>query len=215
MEACGKGPGADCPGIKNTFAERADGKRGRGETDIMFDYMMDIDDILDFYHTDYVVLEGDSGANCPAIITGRTIEQLDAQYDERILAVSGVISETLEQYRGLPIINGMTEAEKLVDRIEEKTPDRMPNYSAECCTACGTDCPHSERNGSGIRLYTEGRGCTSLYKRNRASHGALCKKHDPQRLSENWTGIKRERKLQLNSADQGAGSYFMRRTRVP
>lgn len=114
--------------------------RGRGETDIMFNYTLDIETILDFYQQDYVVLEGDSGANCPSIITGRTRAQLDEQYDDRVIAVSGVISETLTEYRGLPVINGMTDAESLVDLIEKKTPERMPNYPAECCTACGTDC---------------------------------------------------------------------------
>ena len=58
----------------------------------------------------------------------------------RTIAVSGVISESLKTYRDLPVINGMTEIEKLVDLIEEKTPERMPNYSADCCSACGTDC---------------------------------------------------------------------------
>ncbi|MCB6992633.1 molybdopterin-guanine dinucleotide biosynthesis protein MobB [bacterium 210820-DFI.6.37] len=114
--------------------------RGLRETDIMFDHTLDIDDVLDYYHQDYVVLEGDSGANCPVIITGRTVEQLDDQYNDRTIAVSGVISASLKSYRDLPIINGMTDIEKLVDLIEEKTPERMPNYSADCCTACGTDC---------------------------------------------------------------------------
>lgn len=114
--------------------------RGIRETDVMFDHTMDIDDILDFYDQDYVVLEGDSGANCPNIITGRTVQQLDDQYNELTIAVSGVISAELEEYKGLPIINGMTDVEKLVDLIEEKTPDRMPNYSPDCCTACGNGC---------------------------------------------------------------------------
>lgn len=114
--------------------------RGLSETDIMFDHTLDIDDVLDYYHQDYVVLEGDSGANCPVIITGKTVQQLDDQYNDRTIAVSGVISEELGSYRDVPVINGMTDVEKLVDLIEEKTPDRMPNYSADCCAACGTDC---------------------------------------------------------------------------
>lgn len=114
--------------------------RGFKETDVMFDHTLDIDDILDFYNQDYVVLEGDSGANCPNIITGTTIQELDDQYNELTIAVSGVISANLQEYKGLPIINGMTDVKQLVDLIEEKTPDRMPNYSTDCCTACGTGC---------------------------------------------------------------------------
>lgn len=114
--------------------------RGLSETDIMFDYAMDIDDLLDYYHQDYVVLEGDSGANCPVIITGRTTEELDEQLNDRTIAVSGVISEELDTYKGLPVINGRKNIEVLVDLIEEKTPQRMPNYPPNCCSACGTDC---------------------------------------------------------------------------
>lgn len=114
--------------------------RGLKETDIMFDHTLDIDKLLDWYTQDYVVIEGDSGANCPVIITGTTIEQLDQQVNGRTIAVSGVISETLDHYRDIPVINGKTEIEKLVDLIEEKTPERMPNYDPKCCSACGTDC---------------------------------------------------------------------------
>lgn len=114
--------------------------RGLRETDIMFDHTLDIDRLLDYYTQDYVVIEGDSGANCPVIITGKTQEQLDAQVNGLTIAVSGVISESLKTYQGLPVINGMTEIEKLVDLIEAKTPERMPNYSSDCCSACGTDC---------------------------------------------------------------------------
>ena len=114
--------------------------RGIKETNVMFDHTLDIERILDFYDQDYVVLEGDSGANCPNIITARTLEELDYQHNELTIAVSGVISAGLEEYHGLPIINGMTDVEKLVDLIEEKTPERMPNYSPDCCTACGMTC---------------------------------------------------------------------------
>lgn len=114
--------------------------RGIHETDVMFNYKMDIDDILDFYHTDYVVLEGDSGANCPNIITGKTIEDLDYQYNELTIAVSGVVANEINEYRDIPVINGVTDIKRLVDYIEEKAPNRMPNYSPDCCTACGMTC---------------------------------------------------------------------------
>ena len=114
--------------------------RGLSETDIMFDHTLDIDRLLDYYDQDYVVIEGDSGANCPVIITGKTEEQLAEQVNPLTIAVSGVISNERTSWSGLPVINGMTEIERLADLIEEKTPERMPNYSSDCCTACGTDC---------------------------------------------------------------------------
>lgn len=132
-------PGSNTDRHKKAGAETVTA-RGLKETDVMFDCTLGIERILDFYSQDYVILEGDSGANCPVIITGRTIRELDEIYNERTIAVSGVISETLQEYKGLPVINGMTEIETLVDLIVRKTPERMPNYAESYCTACGTDC---------------------------------------------------------------------------
>lgn len=114
--------------------------RGLKETDIMFGYPVDIERILDIYTQDYVVIEGMCDANCPNIITGMTTKQLDDQINPLTIAVSGVISNGLKEYRGFPVISALTEIERLVDLIEEKTPDRMPNYPEDCCTACGTGC---------------------------------------------------------------------------
>ena len=114
--------------------------RGRSETDIMFPYMLPIDQILDYYTQDYVVLEGDSGANCPIILTAREEAELDERMNDRVIAVSGVISERMTEYCGLPVINGLAETERLVDLIEAKTMERMPNVDSECCGHCGGDC---------------------------------------------------------------------------
>ncbi|MGE4485643.1 MAG: molybdopterin-guanine dinucleotide biosynthesis protein MobB [Oscillospiraceae bacterium] len=113
---------------------------GRHDTSVIFGGTVDIEKLLDIYTTDYVVLEGDSGANCPIIITGKTVEDLDEKYNGRVIAVSGVVSEKITNYRGLPIINGLTDIEKLVDLVEEKTPERMPNFAPDCCSGCGGDC---------------------------------------------------------------------------
>ncbi|NLD20057.1 MAG: molybdopterin-guanine dinucleotide biosynthesis protein [Clostridiales bacterium] len=114
--------------------------RGLTETDVMFEGAVDIEKILDMYDQDYVVIEGKCEANCPDIITGRTEEELAAQKGKLTIAASGVISNRISSYEDLPVINALENIEKLVSLIEEKTPERMPNYSADCCTACGTDC---------------------------------------------------------------------------
>jgi len=114
--------------------------RGLAETDIMLDSRIDIDKLLDMYDRDYVVIEGKCEANCPSIATAKTAEQLDEQITPLTIACAGVISNDITEYRGLPVINALDDAERLVDLIEAKTPERMPNYDADCCTACGTDC---------------------------------------------------------------------------
>ena len=101
---------------------------------------LDIEKILDGYDTDYVLLEGDSGANCPVILTGKTAEDLEFRWSDRAIAVSGIISSEINSYRTLPAINALTDVAKLVDLIIEKTPDRMPNFPAGSCGGCGGDC---------------------------------------------------------------------------
>ena len=59
------------------------------------------------------------------------------------MVISGTFAEQFilpAEYNGLPIINAFTLIEELVDFLEENVPERMPNYPADCCTACGSDC---------------------------------------------------------------------------
>lgn len=111
--------------------------RGLSETDIMLPGSADIEEILENYTNDWVVLEGNSGANCPNIVTGKSTEELDEQINELTIGIAGVISKEMKEYKGLPVFNGMDEPEKLLDFIVDRTPERMPNYDKDCCIACG------------------------------------------------------------------------------
>ena len=107
---------ADSPGT-DTFKHMEAGAcrvtgRGIRETALITDRQMTIDEILKYYKEDFVILEGDSGLKCPTIITGRT--------DEAV-AVSGIIADSMTEYNGLPVINGVTEVKKLADLVEKKT----------------------------------------------------------------------------------------------
>ncbi|MEI3503861.1 MAG: hypothetical protein V8Q42_09520 [Anaerovoracaceae bacterium] len=43
---------------------------------------------------------------------------------------------SLQSTGGSLVINATTDIDRLVDLIEAKTPERMPNYSADCCMSC-------------------------------------------------------------------------------
>ena len=90
---------------------------------------MKIEEILKYYKEDFVILEGDSGMKCPNIITGRTTEDLDKRMDENTIGFTGIIAgnindddqtSNLKEYKGLPVINGITEVEKMADLVEKK-----------------------------------------------------------------------------------------------
>ncbi len=114
--------------------------RGYNETDILYKRMLSIEEILRFYHHDYVVLEGVTDSNVPKIITAHTIEEIDERLDDSVFAISGQIAKELTVYKGLPVINAMSNIEALVDLIEEKVFDKLPEFPKECCSSCGSSC---------------------------------------------------------------------------
>ena len=124
---------ADTPNT-DTYKHRKAGTRrvtarGTKDTAIYVDRQMKIEEILKYYKEDFVILEGDSGMKCPNIITGRTTEDLDKRMDENTIGFTGIIAgnindddqtSDLKEYKGLPVINGITEVEKMADLVEKK-----------------------------------------------------------------------------------------------
>ena len=94
--------------------------RGNNGTAIIMDRRMSIDEILKYYKEDFVILEGDLGISCPTIITGKTTEDVDKRMVPEAIAISGIISNDMKEYNGLPVINGITEVEKMADMVEKK-----------------------------------------------------------------------------------------------
>lgn len=116
---------ADTPGT-DTFKHMTAGAcrvtaRGTQDTSLIVDRQMTIDEILKYYKEDFVILEGDSGLKCPTIITGKTTDDIDKRMCPEAIAISGIIAETMTEYKGLPVINGVTEVKKMADMVEKKT----------------------------------------------------------------------------------------------
>ena len=114
--------------------------RGIYETDILFQHQLTVKEILQFYDHDYVILEGVTDTCAPKIITAHNTEEVDERLDDTVFAISGKLANSMQEYRGLPVINAITETEKLVDLIEEKVFERLPDVADECCLACGYTC---------------------------------------------------------------------------
>ena len=124
---------ADTPNT-DTYKHRQAGARrvtARGTKDsaIYIDRQMKIEEILKYYKEDFVILEGDSGLKCPNIVSGRTTDDLDNRMDENTIGFTGIIagninedgnSSVLKEYKGMPVINGITEVEKMADLVEKK-----------------------------------------------------------------------------------------------
>lgn len=114
--------------------------RGLHETDILFQRQLDLYEIAKFYEVDYLVVEGIRDANVPMILTADCQKDLNERWNDHVFAVSGKIADQIEDYRGLPAISAMDQAEKLVDLIERKVFDLLPDFPYDCCHACGGTC---------------------------------------------------------------------------
>ncbi|WP_019226948.1 molybdopterin-guanine dinucleotide biosynthesis protein B [Sedimentibacter sp. B4] len=114
--------------------------RGANETDVLFQRKLNLNEILDFYSHDYVILEGVRGTWVPTIVTAHDVQGIEDRISETTFAISGVISGDLSEYNEIPAINSISEIEKLVDLIEEKVFDRLPDMKDECCMKCGHTC---------------------------------------------------------------------------
>lgn len=139
---------ADTPGT-DTFRHAQAGARrvtarGQQETAIITNHQMTIDEILKYYKEEFVILEGDCGVKCPTIVTGRTVEDVEKRMCPEAIAVSGVIAgvddaEKIEgstgegerSLMGLPLLDGLTEVEKLADLVERKTENMKDNFDVE------------------------------------------------------------------------------------
>lgn len=114
--------------------------RGLFETDVLYQRMISLPEILKHYEHDYVVCEGVTDYNLPKILTGNSMEELESRWSKGIFAISGRVADIMNEYRGLPVINALDDCEKLVDLIEEKVFHLLPDVDEVCCSACGTNC---------------------------------------------------------------------------
>ena len=114
--------------------------RGAYETDVLYQKKLSVNEILDFYSHDFVILEGVRDTCAPKIVTAHDEQGIEDRIDETTFAISGRISDKIEEYKGLPAISAMTDIEKLVDLIEEKVFHRLPDMKDECCQKCGHTC---------------------------------------------------------------------------
>jgi molybdopterin-guanine dinucleotide biosynthesis adapter protein len=129
----------------NTYRHKAAGSqlvtaRGIHETDFLFPEALPLEKILSAYDQDFVVMEGVEDTCAPKIVTAHNTEEVDERLDETVFAISGVLSNSLTEYRGLPVLHPERDIDRLVDLVEEKVFPRLPDMDPACCQACGYSC---------------------------------------------------------------------------
>lgn len=113
---------------------------GMAETDVLYQRPLQINEILKFYDHDYVLLEGTRDFVCPKIITAANTREIDDLLNDSVFAISGKIANELTEYKGIPVINCLTEPDRLTELVIEKVFEVLPNFQGGCCMACGMVC---------------------------------------------------------------------------
>jgi len=138
---------ADTPGT-DTYKHASAGARrvtarGPKNTGIIMDERMTMDAILKYYKEDFVIIEGDCGIESPTIITAKTQNDIEEKMCPEAIAVSGIIANDMHdqmisvypnsggEAKQLPVINGITEVEKMADMIEAATKEKENKLSVE------------------------------------------------------------------------------------
>lgn len=125
----------DTPGT-DTYRHRTAGAepvtaRGLLETAVLFPKQLSLDAIFRFYNRDYVVVEGGSQAPLPKILCAHSKEEIDERLDNFVFCISGVVSNEIDRYGELPVVNAIREPDKLVSLIEERVPDSLAGSEVE------------------------------------------------------------------------------------
>lgn len=115
--------------------------RGYEETDVLYQGKLPVEDILRHYTQDYVVMEGVTDFNVPIILCVHDEEDLKKHkgrdYFDRVFMVSGVAASSKKKMLGgIPVINSEDDIVHMTDRVF----DFLPDFSPECCRACGFSC---------------------------------------------------------------------------
>jgi molybdopterin-guanine dinucleotide biosynthesis protein B len=94
--------------------------RGLTETDVLFQYKLQMSQMLPLFTQDFLILEGDPGLNCPNLVTGHDEIDLNQRFDTHTVCFGGVVGETLAEYMDKPVFRTKTQIKEITDLIEEK-----------------------------------------------------------------------------------------------
>jgi len=135
---------ADTEG-SNSFKHAAAGSaavwaRGLRDNALVIPRRIELPEMLAHLASDYLIIEGMKDAPVPKIVCAETESQLDELIDETTIGISGLISDRLESYKGLPVFCLQKKLDALISLVLERSFPILPSSDPDCCSACGKDC---------------------------------------------------------------------------
>lgn len=113
------------------------GGLSRSRAALFYNYEVKPLDFIKLFNTDYLIIEGRVDIAIPKIFSAASKSELEELNDPLVFAITGKISESMEEYKGIPVINALKKTEDLVDLIENKVFPLLPQIN---CEECGFDC---------------------------------------------------------------------------
>jgi len=114
--------------------------RSLNETCLIWDRQLSLNDMLDHLHTDWVCVEGMKESPLPKVLCANNLEELEKMMDDTVFAISGPVTDTMDSYKDIPVINARNNPEKLTNLIIEKVFDVLPFNKNGFCGHCGLNC---------------------------------------------------------------------------
>jgi molybdopterin-guanine dinucleotide biosynthesis protein B len=91
--------------------------RGQNETYLIWNRSLSLSEMLSHLDSDFVIIEGMNNEDLPKIIVATTEEEIEQLMTDKTIVISGPVSETIDEYKGLPCVNAISNTEKVVKII--------------------------------------------------------------------------------------------------
>ena len=114
--------------------------RGLKETYLIWDRKLSLKEMLAHINSEWVVIEGIKDAPLPKIIAAKNHEEAESLIDDRVFAITGLLSESVKEYNGIPCINAVNDIESLGKLVMEKVFPVLPFSGDGYCGHCGFNC---------------------------------------------------------------------------
>ena len=103
--------------------------RGKKETYLVWNKQLNLSEMLTHIDTDWLIIEGMKEEKLPTIIAAKQSSDIDGLLDENVIAITGAFSETTTEYKGIPVINAITDIDKLGNLILNKINNTLPKIN--------------------------------------------------------------------------------------
>ena len=114
--------------------------RGVKETYLIWNRQLKLKEMLAHINTQWLIIEGMQEIAIPKIIAAKTTDEIDQLLDDTVFLITGIISENLDEYKGVPVINAISKINQLGELVLQKVFKVLPFANDGYCGHCGFSC---------------------------------------------------------------------------